>query len=251
MTPNSVRCFHRFSWSLTFPAVTCPDIGHSAVEHGRWRLIYGTQNQYDAIMMLVCDPGYYYRGQRIIRCQVNGTWNYPDPRPVCDSMYSFATQAFNFTLSIKRLLYSRDWICCLLYSHLLQGPWDSTKWQQDWNTDRLWSHCHFLLQHRVYLGGLSGTRVYVQWPLERNSSPVPRCPKPGIFFQSAPPLDLPINSLCLSQLATVELLSLSSMDRSSGRITTIEAASSISVTLGSVLLGCQCVYVSRITAGQD
>uniref|UniRef100_A0A3P8W543 CUB and Sushi multiple domains 2 n=1 Tax=Cynoglossus semilaevis TaxID=244447 RepID=A0A3P8W543_CYNSE len=63
--------------------VTCPDIGHSAVEHGRWRLIYGTQNQYDAIMMLICDPGYYYRGQRVIRCQANGTWNYPDPRPVC------------------------------------------------------------------------------------------------------------------------------------------------------------------------
>ncbi|MEQ2316570.1 CUB and sushi domain-containing protein 1, partial [Ameca splendens] len=65
-------------------AATCSDISHSAVEHGRWRLIYGTQNQYDAIMMLICDPGYYYRGQRIIRCQANGTWNYPDPRPVCD-----------------------------------------------------------------------------------------------------------------------------------------------------------------------
>uniref|UniRef100_A0A4W6D789 CUB and Sushi multiple domains 2 n=1 Tax=Lates calcarifer TaxID=8187 RepID=A0A4W6D789_LATCA len=65
--------------------VTCPDIGHSAVEHGRWRLIYGTQNQYDAIMMLICDPGYYYRGQRVIRCQANSTWNYPDPRPVCET----------------------------------------------------------------------------------------------------------------------------------------------------------------------
>lgn len=73
------------------PAVTCPDIGHSAVEHGRWRLIYGTQNQYDAIMMLICDPGYYYRGQRVIRCQANSTWNYPDPRPVCDSKYKLAT----------------------------------------------------------------------------------------------------------------------------------------------------------------
>lgn len=95
-----MRCFHWFVWPLTFPAVTCPDIGHSAVEHGRWRLIYGTQNQYDAIMMLVCDPGYYYRGQRIIRCQVNGTWNYPDPRPVCDGMYTHpkATQRFNLSL---------------------------------------------------------------------------------------------------------------------------------------------------------
>lgn len=70
---------------LCLAAVTCPDIGHSAVEHGRWRLIYGTQNQYDAIMMLTCDPGYYYKGQRIIRCQANSTWNYPNPHPACDS----------------------------------------------------------------------------------------------------------------------------------------------------------------------
>uniref|UniRef100_A0A674NBB4 CUB and Sushi multiple domains 2 n=1 Tax=Takifugu rubripes TaxID=31033 RepID=A0A674NBB4_TAKRU len=143
--PSSVICQESGKWSHTEAPprclpVTCPDIGHSAVEHGRWRLIYGTQNQYDAIMMLVCDPGYYYKGQRIIRCQVNGTWNYPDPRPVCESI------------------------------HLLQEPWDSTKWQQDRNADCLWSHCHFLLQHRVYFGGLSGTRVFVQRPLEWDST---------------------------------------------------------------------------------
>lgn len=103
-----MRCFHWLVGPLSFPAVTCPDIGHSAVEHGRWRLIYGTQNQYDAIMMLVCDPGYYYRGQRIIRCQVNGTWNYPDPRPVCDSMFSFTIQGFHFSSSITGFLYTKD-----------------------------------------------------------------------------------------------------------------------------------------------
>ncbi|CAJ1083788.1 CUB and sushi domain-containing protein 2 [Xyrichtys novacula] len=86
---TSVVCQESGRWSpIEAPPrclpVTCPDIGHSAVEHGRWRLIYGTQNQYDAIMMLICDPGYYYRGQRVIRCQANGTWNYPDPRPVCE-----------------------------------------------------------------------------------------------------------------------------------------------------------------------
>ncbi|XP_032436521.1 CUB and sushi domain-containing protein 2 [Xiphophorus hellerii] len=86
---TSVVCQESGRWSpIEAPPrcvpVTCADISHSAVEHGRWRLIYGTQNQYDAIMMLICDPGYYYRGQRIIRCQANGTWNYPDPRPVCD-----------------------------------------------------------------------------------------------------------------------------------------------------------------------
>lgn len=86
-----------------FSAVTCPDIGHSAVEHGRWRLIYGTQNQYDAIMMLICDPGYYYRGQRVIRCQANSTWNYPDPRPVCDSKYKQTIQWFHFSNIRTRL----------------------------------------------------------------------------------------------------------------------------------------------------
>ncbi|XP_017162838.1 CUB and sushi domain-containing protein 2 [Poecilia reticulata] len=86
---TSVVCQESGRWSpIEAPPrcvpVTCADISYSAVEHGRWRLIYGTQNQYDAIMMLICDPGYYYRGQRIIRCQANGTWNYPDPRPFCD-----------------------------------------------------------------------------------------------------------------------------------------------------------------------
>ncbi|KAM3842919.1 CUB and sushi domain-containing protein 1-like, partial [Diretmus argenteus] len=86
---TSVVCQESGRWSpIEAPPrcipVTCPDMGHSAVDHGRWRLIYGTQNQYDAIMMLICDPGYYYRGQRVIRCQANSTWNYPDPRPACD-----------------------------------------------------------------------------------------------------------------------------------------------------------------------
>uniref|UniRef100_A0AAQ4NRM6 CUB and Sushi multiple domains 2 n=1 Tax=Gasterosteus aculeatus aculeatus TaxID=481459 RepID=A0AAQ4NRM6_GASAC len=86
---TSVTCQESGRWSpIEAPPrcvpVTCPDIGHSAVEHGRWRLIYGTQNQYDTLMMLICDPGYYYRGQRVIRCQANSTWNYPDPRPVCE-----------------------------------------------------------------------------------------------------------------------------------------------------------------------
>uniref|UniRef100_A0A672G2T7 CUB and sushi domain-containing protein 1-like n=1 Tax=Salarias fasciatus TaxID=181472 RepID=A0A672G2T7_SALFA len=87
---TSMVCLESGRWSpIEAPPrcvpVTCPDISHSAVEHGRWRLIYGTQNQYDAIMMLICDPGYYYRGQRVIRCQANSTWNYPNPRPACES----------------------------------------------------------------------------------------------------------------------------------------------------------------------
>lgn len=43
------------------------------------------QNKYEAMMMLTCDPGYFYKGQRVIRCQANGTWDYPEPRPSCES----------------------------------------------------------------------------------------------------------------------------------------------------------------------
>ncbi|XP_036410979.1 CUB and sushi domain-containing protein 2 [Megalops cyprinoides] len=85
----SIMCQESGRWTPTDPPprctpVTCPDLGHSAVEHGRWRLIFGTPNQYDAMMLLICDPGYYYRGQRVIRCQANGTWDYPDPHPACN-----------------------------------------------------------------------------------------------------------------------------------------------------------------------
>lgn len=103
---NCIASFTASNNKLVFydTAVSCPDIGHSAVEHGRWRLIYGTQNQYDAIMMLICDPGYYYRGQRIIRCQANGTWNYPDPRPVCDSQLKAFIQLINEPKTMENAL---------------------------------------------------------------------------------------------------------------------------------------------------
>uniref|UniRef100_A0A672MWW3 CUB and Sushi multiple domains 2 n=1 Tax=Sinocyclocheilus grahami TaxID=75366 RepID=A0A672MWW3_SINGR len=88
--PVSTVCQESGRWSPmeTRPRcvpVTCPDIGHSAVDHGRWRLIYGMQNKYEAMMMLTCDPGYFYKGQRVIRCQANGTWDYPEPRPSCET----------------------------------------------------------------------------------------------------------------------------------------------------------------------
>ena len=77
---NGTTCF-----GLAAVAMTCSDIGHTAVGHGRWRLIYGMPNLYETLMMLICDPGYYYRGQRVIRCQANGTWDYPEPNPACES----------------------------------------------------------------------------------------------------------------------------------------------------------------------
>uniref|UniRef100_A0A2K5Z0Z0 CUB and Sushi multiple domains 2 n=1 Tax=Mandrillus leucophaeus TaxID=9568 RepID=A0A2K5Z0Z0_MANLE len=65
------------------PAVTCPDVSSISVEHGRWRLIFETQYQFQAQLMLICDPGYYYTGQRVIRCQANGKWSLGDSTPTC------------------------------------------------------------------------------------------------------------------------------------------------------------------------
>ncbi|XP_029114257.1 CUB and sushi domain-containing protein 1-like isoform X1 [Scleropages formosus] len=65
-------------------AVTCPDTRHFAVHHGRWRLLSGIHHQYGATMLLTCDPGYHCRGQRVIRCQGDGTWDIPEPLPTCE-----------------------------------------------------------------------------------------------------------------------------------------------------------------------
>uniref|UniRef100_A0A8C6GFH1 CUB and Sushi multiple domains 2 n=1 Tax=Mus spicilegus TaxID=10103 RepID=A0A8C6GFH1_MUSSI len=65
--------------------VTCPDISSISVEHGRWRLIFETQYQFQAQLMLICDPGYYYTGQRVIRCQANGRWSLGESMPTCQT----------------------------------------------------------------------------------------------------------------------------------------------------------------------
>ncbi|XP_039692963.1 CUB and sushi domain-containing protein 2 isoform X4 [Pteropus medius] len=63
--------------------VTCPDVSSIGVEHGRWRLTFETQYQFQAQLMLICDPGYYYTGQRVIRCQANGKWSLGNSMPTC------------------------------------------------------------------------------------------------------------------------------------------------------------------------
>ncbi|XP_053254903.1 CUB and sushi domain-containing protein 2 isoform X3 [Podarcis raffonei] len=85
---SSIECLKNGQWSngnnpLPCVAVSCPDIGSIAVEHGRWRLIYETQYQYNAQLMLICDPGYYYTGYRVIHCQANETWSIGEPKPTC------------------------------------------------------------------------------------------------------------------------------------------------------------------------
>ncbi|ETE68909.1 CUB and sushi domain-containing protein 2, partial [Ophiophagus hannah] len=85
---SSVECLATGQWSngnnpLPCMAVSCPDISSIAVEHGRWRLIHETQYQYNAQLMLICDPGYYYIGYRVIGCQANGKWSIGEPMPTC------------------------------------------------------------------------------------------------------------------------------------------------------------------------
>uniref|UniRef100_A0A8C6YCD2 CUB and Sushi multiple domains 2 n=1 Tax=Naja naja TaxID=35670 RepID=A0A8C6YCD2_NAJNA len=85
---SSVECLATGQWSngnnpLPCVAVSCPDISSIAVEHGRWRLIHETQYQYNAQLMLICDPGYYYIGYRVIGCQANGKWSIGEPMPTC------------------------------------------------------------------------------------------------------------------------------------------------------------------------
>uniref|UniRef100_A0A8B9RZV4 CUB and Sushi multiple domains 2 n=1 Tax=Accipiter nisus TaxID=211598 RepID=A0A8B9RZV4_9AVES len=84
----SAECLQAGQWSNgnqppQCVAVTCPDINSIAVEHGRWRLTYEIQYHYNAQLMLICDPGYYYTGQRVIRCQANGKWSIGEPMPTC------------------------------------------------------------------------------------------------------------------------------------------------------------------------
>ncbi|KAH0631151.1 hypothetical protein JD844_005313 [Phrynosoma platyrhinos] len=85
---STIECLPNGQWSngntpLPCVAIGCPDVSSIAVEHGRWRLIYETQYQYNAQLMLICDPGYYYTGHRVIHCQANGKWSIGEPMPTC------------------------------------------------------------------------------------------------------------------------------------------------------------------------
>ncbi|XP_072466206.1 CUB and sushi domain-containing protein 2 isoform X1 [Notamacropus eugenii] len=87
-TDATAECLETGVWSNdNIPpqcvAVNCPDVSSISVEHGRWRLTYETQYQFNAELMLICDPGYYYTGQRVIRCQADGKWSLGDSMPTC------------------------------------------------------------------------------------------------------------------------------------------------------------------------
>ncbi|XP_029427966.1 CUB and sushi domain-containing protein 2 isoform X2 [Rhinatrema bivittatum] len=82
---SRAECLQTGEWnnSNTPPqciAATCPEIS-PVVEHGRWRLI--SEVQHSAQLMLICDPGYYFTGPRIIECQASGTWSFGGSVPTC------------------------------------------------------------------------------------------------------------------------------------------------------------------------
>uniref|UniRef100_A0A8C3UBV4 CUB and Sushi multiple domains 2 n=1 Tax=Catharus ustulatus TaxID=91951 RepID=A0A8C3UBV4_CATUS len=79
----STECLQEGVWSNGNQPPLCVGECSIAVEHGRWRLTYEVQNHYNAQLMLICDPGYYYTGQRVISCQANGTWSIGEPVPTC------------------------------------------------------------------------------------------------------------------------------------------------------------------------
>uniref|UniRef100_A0A8C9FBF7 CUB and Sushi multiple domains 2 n=1 Tax=Pavo cristatus TaxID=9049 RepID=A0A8C9FBF7_PAVCR len=106
--PPSTECLQEGQWSNgnqppPCVAVTCPDISSIAVEHGRWRLTYEIQYHYNAQLMLICDPGYYYTGQRVIRCQANGKWSIGEPIPDCEPERGLsAPEALGLPVDVRR-----------------------------------------------------------------------------------------------------------------------------------------------------
>uniref|UniRef100_A0A8C6TIS3 CUB and Sushi multiple domains 2 n=1 Tax=Neogobius melanostomus TaxID=47308 RepID=A0A8C6TIS3_9GOBI len=166
---TSVTCQDSGRWSsIEAPPrcipVICPEIGHNAVEYGRWRLIYGTQNQYDALMMLVCDPGYYYRGQRVIRCQANGSWNYPDPHPYIHYLMLSSHGTRNIVLDHQTFIIS----CAITCGHPGNPTFGVTQGNQFNLNDVLRFVCNtgYVLQGSVKSTCLANG----QW-----SNPLPRC----------------------------------------------------------------------------
>ncbi|MBZ3876498.1 CUB and sushi domain-containing protein 1 [Sciurus carolinensis] len=63
--------------------VPCPSIEAQLSEHVLWRLVSGSLDEYGAQVLLSCSPGYYLEGQRLLRCQANGTWSIGEERPSC------------------------------------------------------------------------------------------------------------------------------------------------------------------------
>lgn len=155
LTPINVFLSHFFflTHCIWFLAVTCPDINSIAVEHGRWRLTYEIQYHYNAQLMLICDPGYYYTGQRVIKCQANGKWSIGEPMPTCKSKSSEAREpcrgrpASRDVLQGIGFLVSIWWVCKLCcWNANAPQPWPLSAASESAAAELLW-------QKRVFMQG--------------------------------------------------------------------------------------------------
>ncbi|XP_061076047.1 LOW QUALITY PROTEIN: CUB and sushi domain-containing protein 3-like [Conger conger] len=63
--------------------VTCPSIGSFTLDHGRWRIVNGSNYEYRTKVIFTCDPGYFRQGPAHVQCLANGVWSWRNERPHC------------------------------------------------------------------------------------------------------------------------------------------------------------------------
>ncbi|KAG9345033.1 hypothetical protein JZ751_009574 [Albula glossodonta] len=63
--------------------VTCPSIASFTLDHGRWRIVNGSNYEYRTKIIFTCEPGYFRLGPAHIQCLANGVWSWRNERPHC------------------------------------------------------------------------------------------------------------------------------------------------------------------------
>ncbi|XP_072264529.1 CUB and sushi domain-containing protein 1 [Pyxicephalus adspersus] len=86
---STAVCQEDGSWSNTgkppvCQPVSCPNLDSQLSEHGIWRLVSGSLNEYGSQVLLSCSPGYYLSGLRLLQCRANGTWSGGTTKPSCN-----------------------------------------------------------------------------------------------------------------------------------------------------------------------
>ncbi|KAJ8415730.1 hypothetical protein AAFF_G00402870 [Aldrovandia affinis] len=63
--------------------VICPSVGSFTLDHGRWRIVNGSNYEYGTKIIFTCDPGYFRQGPAHVQCLANGVWSWRNERPHC------------------------------------------------------------------------------------------------------------------------------------------------------------------------
>ncbi|XP_037533201.1 CUB and sushi domain-containing protein 3 [Nematolebias whitei] len=63
--------------------MTCPSLSSFSLDHGRWRIVNGSHNEFGTKIIFTCNPGYYRVGPAHIQCLANGVWSWRNERPRC------------------------------------------------------------------------------------------------------------------------------------------------------------------------